>query len=264
MRQRVFSEVHASPQSQMQGLPHGLEDDEVLIGLRQNTSYEGLKALASELCYRLRYREAIEIYCEMERQRPDDLYPVRQRAAKHINTLQPFKAIDDFTKSRQMGALEDDITYRIGIAYYLAGDWEMAMAEEKACLPLVDGEMGIAAIYWSCLAALKAGEIPWLLRYYSDDMYVGHHTSYRAGVRLICGLVELDEYLGQIEEEPDDLEYAMKAYAACVVLESRGRLSERDELLKKIVARDSFWIGYGYIAAFNDHLKLLGPGSEKQ
>ena len=258
MRHNVFSEVHASARSQMLDLPCGLEDDEKLTKLREDTSYEGLKALASELCYRLRYREAIEIYYEMERQRPDDLYPVRQRAAKHINTLQPFKAIDDFTKSRKLGAKEDDITYRIGISYYLAGDWEMAMAEEKACLPLVDGEMGRAAIYWYSLAALKAGEVPWLIRYYSEDMYVGHHTSYRAGVRLISGLVDIGEYLEWIEEEPEDLEYAMKAYAACVVLESRGRLAERDALLKRIVARDSFWIGYGYIAAFSDYVKLFG------
>ena len=67
-----------------------------------------------------------------------------------------------------------------------------------------------------------------------------------------------DEYLKWIEEEPEDLEYAMKAYAACVVLERKGQLAERDALLAKIVARDSFWIGYGYIAAFNDHLKYLG------
>ena len=131
------------------------------------------------------------------------------------------------------------------------------MKEERICLPLVDGEMGIAAIYWSCMAALKADDVPWLLRYYSEDMYVGHHTSYRAGVRLVGGLVSLEEYLDWIEEEEDDLEYAMKAYAASVVLEYKGRFAEQKALLEKIVARDSFWIGYGYIAAFNDLRCLL-------
>jgi hypothetical protein len=84
----------------------------------------------------------------------------------------------------------------------------------------------------------------------------------REGCGFVRSVKEKDPQCRIILISDSDV-YAMKAYAACVVLESRGRLSERDELLKKIVARDSFWIGYGYIAAFNDHLKLLGSGPEK-
>ncbi len=60
-----------------------------------------------------------------------------------------------------------------------------------------------------------------------------------------------------LQQEESDLEYSMLAYGSFLWLRSSGEEEAADKLLRSILPRDSFWISYAYIAAWNDCRKKV-------
>lgn len=253
-----FADLHAGPDSQLGSAPCRMADSPEVEALRQAESFEDLLALAKALCFQLRYREALTVYDRAIALEPENILGYRQRAPRYINTLQPEKAVKDLLKCRELGGDEADLSYRLGIAQYLAGDFEAAMREEEICYPLVDEEMGIAALYWHTMSALRLGTEPTLLRYYRPEMQVGHHTAYERVMALSSGSLPWEEMQTLLQEEPSDLEYSMLAYGSSVFCRSLGHEGEAETLLRSILPRDNFWISYAYIAAWNDSKNRTG------
>lgn len=249
---RYFAEIHAGPDSQLGKAPCLIGDSPEVAALRGAESYEELLALAAALNYQLRYRDALKIYDHAVALEPDKLLGYRQRAPRLINTLQSEKAVADLLRCRELGGEEADISYRLGIARYLAGDYEAAMREEALCFPLVDDEMGIAAMYWHTLSAWRAGKEPSLLERYHPGMAVGHHTAYAAVMALAAGERSFEEMQLLLAGERSDLEYSMLAYGTARWLLHRGWQDEGETMLRSIPPRDGFWISYAYLAAWND------------
>ncbi len=240
------------PDSQLAGGICTVTDDPDTAKARGDETAEGLTRLAKALNFQLRFRESIEIYDRLIKESPDDRDLIRTRAARFLNTLQPERAAADLLKCREFGMDEGDISYRLGIAYYLGGDYTSAMEETEKSFALVGDEMGIAAMYWNTLAAWKKGVEPELLGMYHKDMEVGHHTSYERVMALAAGELSEEEFSGIAGEEPEDLEYAMLGYGYACYLEHRGNDEKAACLLRSVVSRDSFWIAYGYLAAWNE------------
>lgn len=248
-----FADEHATPASQMGDGVCELMDTPEVSALKDTDTYEGLLALGKALCYQLRYREAVEVYTKAVEMRPRDIWAYRQRGARYISTLRPFEAFKDFLRCRQLGGDEMDISYRLGLCHYLAGDYIQGMKELEQAEPLCDDEMAVAVIYWHTLCAWRAGRSATLLRYvYRRGMEVGHHTAYDFAMAVAAGYVDVDKALVRLKAEKDDLEYSIMAYGVAAVLKQDGRREEADELIREIVRRDGFWISYAYIAAWND------------
>ena len=83
-------------------------------------------------------------------------------------------------------------------------------------------------------------------------MDIGHHVGYDAALKLYTGVLSEDVYLMLLAEEPSDLEYSIFSYGYCAYLEKEKRSAEKDSVLNDILSRDSFWISFAYIAAYND------------
>lgn len=246
---KFFADIHALPQSQLGGEPHGLADTPEVAALRDASTDEDLLALGKALCWQLRYREAVEVYTKAIDLNPRDIRGYRQRAARYLTTLRPEAAIADFLRCRELGGDELDISYRLGLCRYFAEDYEGAMLEMERCYPLCDDEMGIGAIFWHTLSAWRAGERPGLLEEnYHPLMQVGHHTAYEFTMAAAAGKISLGDALRRLNEEAEDLEFSIMAYGIAWLLEP----AERDMLLRKLLERDSFWISFAYIAAWND------------
>ena len=257
---QYFADAHASPASQLQNAPCPLRDTQEAAALRGSKSYEDLMRLAQALDFQLRYRESIPVYSQAIALRPQDPGAYRKRAARYINTLQPDLAIQDFDKCLQLGGDPGDGTYRRGIACYLAGDYAAAMADEARSFPLLTDEMKIAALYWHTLSAWKSGASPaLLLSHGSGGIDPGHHTAYAAVLALAEGALPLAEMQQKLQAEQSDLEYAMLAYGTSAYLRAQNQPVPANALLKSILPRDSFWICYAYIAAWNEQ-KSLGNG----
>ena len=248
---QFFADIHASAASQLGNAPCGITDSPEVAALRGGTTYDELLTLGKALCYQLRYHEAIEAYSRAIAMEPDTVTAIRQRAARYITTLQPEKAIRDLHRCRALGGDEMDISYRLGISHFLAGDYAAAMEEMTRCLPFCDDEMGIAAIFWHTLCAWRCGKMPTLLyRGYRDGMQVGHHTAYAFAMQLAAERISLRDAQRLLEKEKDDLEFSIMAYGVAEFMEHNGM--DATELRKKILTRDSFWISYCYVAAWKD------------
>jgi len=248
---QFFADIHANAASQLGNAPCGITDSPEVAALRSGTTYEELLQLGKALCYQLRYHEAIEVYSRAIALAPNHIAAIRQRAARYITTLQPEKAIRDFLRCRELGGDEMDISYRLGICYYLSGRYAEAMEELTHCLPLCDDEMGIAVIFWHTLCAWRINRMPVLLyRGYREDMQVGHHTAYAFAMALAAERISLTQARNMLQNQPDDLEYSIMAYGVAEFMEHNGM--DAAALRKKLLARDGFWISYCYVAAWKD------------
>lgn len=250
---KYFADIHALPASQLGGQPHGLADTTEVASLRNAQTYEELLDLGKALCFQLRHREAVEVYTKAIALKPQDIRGYRQRAARYLTTLRPEPAIRDFLRCQELGGDEQDLSYRLGLCRYYAGDYEGAMLELERCYPLCDEEMGIAAIFWHTLSAWRAGEQPALLaQCYHPGMKVGHHTAYDFAMAVASGAHSLEEAKQRINGETDDLEYGIMAYGIAACLSALGRDAEARTILNQLLERDGFWISYAYLAAWND------------
>lgn len=258
---KFFSDIHASAASQLDGAPCGLSDSPEVAALRGTETYEELLALGKALCFQLRYREAVEVYSRAIAIQPDDMRAIRQRAARYLTTLRPKEAIRDFLRCRALGGEEQDLSYRLGLCYYLAGDYRQAMNELERCYPLCDAEMGIAVIFWHTLSAWRSESEAKLLRFYRTGMAVGHHTAYDFCMSCTAGYTDEVSAANRLKDEKSDLEYSIMAYGCSCLLASRSRFTEAAELREKLLQRDGFWISYAYLAAWNDSRRGNGVRS---
>ncbi len=254
---KYFADVHEGPVSQMGDMAETVKDTEEILALRsalaskkeKNERYEALIALSKALIFQLRYKSALVCLDEAVKSCPERTEALRMRAIRRLNTLDIKGSLEDFLLLRKMNY--GDVSYQIGLGYYLSGQYEKAMEEMGICYGPANNEMKMAAMYWQAAAALRCGKKAPLLDLYSDDFECGHHTAYKAGCGLFAGKRTKEELLSLCGREEADLEYSMVAYALYVCGE-KGILAE-------IVTRDSFWIGFAYIAAWNN-LNYNGQG----
>lgn len=239
-----FLENHASAASQLEGHSPPLG--------QSASTYEGWMDIGRSLTKELRYLEAAEAYSQAIHLQPLQCDAYRQRAGKYLATLQPEKAILDFEKCRSMGAEESDICYRLGLCWYYAGLYRRALAEFQQCWNCCDEELGIGVIYWSMICAWRLDEEPKMLSYYRTDMDVGHHGAYAFAVQTVLGILPLADALQKLDAEKDDLAFSMMAYGIAAYCEHLGLHDMAVNLYSQILKRDSFWISFGYLAAWND------------
>ena len=256
---KYFADVHASHESQLQNLPHGLADtDEILTCRAKPQTYETLLELADALCWQLRFREAIDALTQAVKLEPERMEAYRKRGPKYLDTLQFENALGDYMRCEQADGVSVMSRYRIGMAHYLMGQYDAAISAFSKSLALApqDDDMYIAALYWLVLSQLRAGKADaaqkTLQQHYRPDMYVGHHTAYEKAMRAAAGYAQSEDILQALDAEPDDLQYAMTAYGLCVLLEAHGETEKAAALQKKLLARSGFWFCFSFLAAWRD------------
>ena len=217
--------------------------------------YDGCIALGQALSRQFRYREAIEAYTEALVHRSDDRAALRLRAGRYLSTLQLDLALSEFQRCLDLGADTVDCCYRMGLAYYYAGQFTAALEHFIRCFPRCDDEMRIAIIYWHTICAQRAGRELTLLKEYRPDMNVGHHTAYEKAMRVWVGLEDLAQAYIDADSETDDMEYAIVMYG----LAYHPSISDSEFCcaLERILQRDSFWPCFAFLAAWNDKQTTL-------
>ena len=259
---KYFADVHASHESQLQNLPHGLADtDEILACRAKPQTYENILELADALCWQLRFREAIDALTQAVKLEPERMEAYHKRGPKYLDTLQFERALADYTHCEQADGVSVMSRYRIGMAHYMMQNYEKAIAAFSGSLAIVpqDDDMNIADVYWLVLSQLRAGKPAasqeTLAQHYRPDMYVGHHTAYEKAMRVAAGFAPMEDMLAELDAEPEDLQFAMTAYGLCVLLESTGEQEKADALREKLLSRDGFWFCFSYLAAYHDQTK---------
>ncbi|MEG1491949.1 MAG: tetratricopeptide repeat protein [Oscillospiraceae bacterium] len=250
---KYFDDIHAGTDSQLEGKPCKILDTPDISTLRKNaTSAETELALSDALSRQMRYREAITVLSHALETVPNDLPCLRSRAGKLLATLQPQAALSDFTHCRRLSGDTLDIGYRRGLCHYYLGDYEQASQSFESIFNLCDDEMGVAAIYWHSLCALRLDRYPSFLSKWQEGMSVGHHTAYDKAVRVLLCNITPKEALSALECETDDMNYAIILYGICVFFQSNGNHGAYAENIKKLLERDGQWPCFAYLAAWNE------------
>ena len=205
---KYFADVHASHESQLQNLPHGLADtDEILACRAKPQTYENILELADALCWQLRFREAIDALTQAIALEPARMEAYRKRGPKYLDTLQFERALADYTHCEQADGMSIESRYRIGMAQYMLQNYDAATAAFAGSLAIApqDDDMYIADVYWLVLSQLRAEKADeaqkTLKQHYRPDMYVGHHTAYEKAMRVAAGFAPMEDMLAELDAE---------------------------------------------------------------
>ena len=243
--------LRAGLDSQLLDAPCFVEDTEDMFWLREADDYQSRVAYGNALAAQYRFKEAVEAYKNALKIRSDDWKLLNRLAGAELTLRRFDEAMARYNRCLELGADKKVIAYPFGIGCFLQKDYEVAATWFENCLPC-DDEMAIAVIYWHTLSCYRCARSPMLLKGYHAKMHVGHHTAYKLAVSVFCGESDLDDALAIIENENDELNFAISLYGLCGYLESIGKKNESLVYLNQLLKRDKFWPCVSYLVAWND------------
>lgn len=223
------------------------------------------------LSYLGRFREAIDVYTRAITKHPDDARLFRHRGHRFITTRQLDKAIADLQAAGRLiegkpdqvepdgdpdprnpnpgSSLHFNVWYHLGLAHYLKGDFENALAAYQGCRMAARGnDDRIVAVsdwmYMTLRRLNRTAEAAKLLESIRPDMNVIENGSYFARLLLYKGLKKPDEVL----VAGDPVAIATQGYGVGNWYLYNGDAARAREIFTGVVAGPQ-WPAFGFIAA---------------
>ena len=225
------------------------------------------------------YRDAMALYTRAMELSPNDWRPYRFRGHRHISLRDFDSAISDLERARDLAPLNWDVSYHLGLAYFLAGRFDDAADEYLRCLQLGadaearaaqsddfrscaqnedDPESRVAMTEWAVRAAMRAGRtdaVSRLLDGIPAEMTVSENVAYYHDLLLYKGLMDVEELLNPGPDGPYRMETVGFGVANWFL--ANGESERAIELLRQLV-QDPWWPGFGRIAAEVELARLEG------
>ena len=216
------------------------------------------------------YRGAMELYSRAMELAPDDWRPYRYRGHRHISVREFDDAIEDLEAARERASLNWDVSYHLGLAYFLAGRFGDAADEYQRCIGLAedpaareaqkedfrscsqngdDVESKVAMVEWAVRATMRAGrdvETAALLDDIDPDLDVSVNIAYYHDLLFYKGLKTSQELLEPGPDAPYRLETVGMGVANWML--AQGDVAGAREVLEEL-AQDPWWPGFGRIVA---------------
>ncbi|MDR9366946.1 MAG: hypothetical protein RI575_16545 [Balneolaceae bacterium] len=243
------------------------ENPEAVIWLGRRTAYLG------------QYREAVRIFTEGVYKFPEDPRVYRHRGHRYITLRQFDLTIEDFVQAKQLmrsmpdqvepdglpnelnqptSTLKSNVFYHKGLAHYLKGEFDLAIAEYEASLQLdLTDDMRIALLYWYYMALkrsgndLKAGEI---IEPVTSDIELIENDPYLNLLLVFKGVFDSSRLM---ETSEDALENATLGYGIGNWHYINGREERAISIWENIYQTDE-WPAFGYIASEAELARLIG------
>jgi len=219
------------------------------------------------------YREAIRLCSEGIATHPDDARMYRHRGHRFI-TLRMFdRAITDFDRAAELtegmadeiepdgqpnaagiptSTLQFNIWYHLGLAHYLKGEFEQALAAYRECLERSEiPDRLVATSHWLYMTLRRLGrdaEAAAVLEPIQFGMEIIENDAYYNLLLMYRGDIAAAELLGP---EEDAIQSATVAYGVGNWHYYNGREDEADRILRSIL-EGTGWAAFGYIAAEAD------------
>ena len=219
------------------------------------------------------YRDEMALYTRVIGMAPDDWRSYRFRGHRYISVREFDNAIRDLEKARELAPFNWDVSYHLGLAYFVSGRFEDAADEYMRCIGLADDAAAeaadsdafrscarngsdpgsrVAMTEWGARALLRAGrqaEAEALAKAIPEGLEVGENLSYYHDLLYAKGLKTADELLNLAPDAPYRLETV--GYGVATRLLVAGDTARAMEVFQQIVA-DPWWPGFGRIAAEAD------------
>lgn len=236
------------------------------------SSADALIWLGRRTAYLSRYRESIEIFSQGVDRFPDDPRFLRHRGHRWITVREFDKAIDDLARAAHLisgqpdevepdglpnarniptSTLHSNIWYHLGLAQYLKGEFEQALAAyQQEAAVASNPDMLVATSWWRYLTLRRlnrAADADTVLQPISADLDVIENQSYHRLLLLAKGELTVDELLTRDTDRDAPADAAVQyGVGAWHMIEGRSELA--DSLFRDLVANGN-WAAFGVIAA---------------
>lgn len=237
---------------------------------------EALIWVGRRLGYLWRYRESIDAFTQGIARWPDDARFYRHRGHRYITMRDfPHAQADLENAARLIAGRVDEIEpdgmpnranqprttlayntwYHLGLAHYLQGDYEGALAAYRELLKTsaADNNDSIVAVSdWMWMSLMRLGrkdEAKALLGRITPDMPLLENDSYHLRLLMYKGLESPDSLLDPATADGTDL--ATQGYGVANYYLVTGQPDKAKAVLERIVAGTA-WNAFGYIAAEAD------------
>ena len=220
-----------------------------------------------------RYAEAIDVYTRALERFPDEPRLYRHRGHRRLTTRDLDAAIEDLSQAARLIAdqpdriepdglpnargiptstLQSNIWYHLGLAHYLKGDFDSALAAYRQCMAVSkNNDMLAATSYWLYLTLRRLGETEeatTVLQRIVPEMEILENHDYH---RLLLSYQRLADAHAMWEEaaaDPGAVSYPTVAYG----LGAYHLIDGRDERARSFFERaleSPAWAAFGYLAA---------------
>lgn len=249
-----------------------LEEAEAELAARPGDA-DALIWVGRRQAYLGRYRDAIETFSEGIRLHPDDARMYRHRGHRWITVRELDRAIADFRQGAELIAgmpdevepdglpnplgiptstLHFNIWYHLGLAHYVRGELDQALAAYEECMQVSGNPDALAATsYWYHLTLKRLGrdaEAAAVLDPFGPGYEVIENQAYLDLLRLFRGEATAEGILGPAGDAPT-LQGTTGAYGVGAWHLVNGRSTEAVDVFRRVVAAEDQWSAFGYIAA---------------
>jgi tetratricopeptide (TPR) repeat protein len=242
---------------------------------RNPSSADAAIWLGRRLAYLGRFNDAIAVYARGIQQHPDEARLYRHRGHRYITIRKFDLATADLRRASQLVAgkpdevepdgapnragiprstLQSNIWYHLGLAHYLSGDFNAALASYREGLKVsrVNDDMLVATSDWlyMTLRRLKRDdEARQVLESIRDQMDILENTAYHARLLMYKGARSADSVLNL--NTADDVQIATQGYGVGNWYLVNGDTRKAREIFERVVAGNA-WQAFGWIAAEAD------------
>jgi tetratricopeptide (TPR) repeat protein len=242
---------------------------------RDRESADAAIWLGRRLAYLGRFRNAIDTYSQGIERHPNEPRLYRHRGHRYITIRKFDLAIADLRRAAQLtsgkpdeiepdgapnkagiprSTLQSNIWYHLGLAYYLANDFEHALEAYREGMKVsrVNDDMMVATSDWlyMTLRRLKRDtEARQILDPIREQMDVLENGAYHARLLMYKGLRSPDSVLNL--NTADDVQIATQGYGVGNWHLVNGDAKKAREVFERVLAGKA-WAAFGYIAAEAD------------
>lgn len=256
------------------------DDPESMIWVGRRTAYLG------------RYREAIDVFTEGIERHPDDPRLYRHRGHRYITTRRLDHAIEDLSHAAELvrdrpdeiepdglpnergiptSTLKSNIFYHLGLAHYLNGDLEPALAAYENCLEVsTTPDNVVATSHWLYMTLRRLGRAAAaaaVLEPITEDLDIIENHDYYRLLLLYKGAIEPAAMEQDLWADHGSLGMATVGYGVGnwhFYGGSGGEGGDRERGLSLFgeVLSTGQWPAFGYIAAEAELARLEEPERE--
>ena len=233
-------------------------DADAIIWLGRRTAYLG------------RYKEAIDVFSEGIEKHPRDARMYRHRGHRWITLRQFDRAIEDLSRAAKLirgtpdqiepdglpnarniptSTLQSNIWYHLGLAHYLKGDFERALAAYRECMAVSKNPDGVVSTsHWLYMTLRRLGrpaEAEQVLAPIGPSMDVIENVAYHKLLLMYRGEIAAEELE---REDPATVDGTTILYGVGNWHLYNGQPEKARPLFEKVTAGKQ-WAAFGYIAA---------------
>lgn len=246
------------------------EDEETIVWLGRRLAYLG------------RYRDAVETFSEGLGHHPDSYRLLRHRGHRFITLRRFGDAIEDLTRAAELmpsepleiepdgapnalgiplSSIQFNVWYHLGLAHYLSGELDEALAAYRRCMEVSDNpDLLVATTDWMYMTLRRMGrheEAAALLEPITADLEIIENDAYHQRLLMYRGEVAPEALLDlRATDDPDlAVNLATQGYGVGNWYLVEGDVERARDVFERILEGSS-WAAFGTIAAEADLARM--------